>query len=145
MAELRRKIAAEAEYVEKSLANLQEALNRPEKSTVELAAIATFLHNIYNGTENILKQILKHRNIDIANSKTWHKDLLEATIKSGIISEKLSDSLYEYLTFRHFFVHSYGFMLEQIHLQNLSENIFALWPEFISEIEQTCKHDLDNQ
>lgn len=31
---------------------------KTEYSTAELAAIATFIHNFYNGTENILKRIL---------------------------------------------------------------------------------------
>jgi len=32
--------------------------NASEYSTPDLAAIATFLHNIYNGFENILKRVL---------------------------------------------------------------------------------------
>jgi len=57
MVDLPGKIAAEIENVEKALENLKEATDRKIKSTVELAAMATFLHNIYNGIENILKQI----------------------------------------------------------------------------------------
>ena len=118
MVDLTRKIAAEKENVEKALDNLQDAMGRKEKSTIELAAIATFLHNIYNGIENILKQVLKAKGIEIPKSETSHKDLLELSVSIGIIPAKLSDQLYEYLTFIHFFVHSYGFMLEHTHLQD---------------------------
>lgn len=76
------------------------------KTVVELAATGTFLHNIYNGIENILKQILKLKNIKIANSESWHKDLLNRSISVGVISQDLCDKLYDYLTFRHFFVNA---------------------------------------
>lgn len=138
MVDLTRKIAAEKENVEKALDNLQDAMGRKEKSTIELAAIATFLHNIYNGIENILKQVLKAKGIEIPKSETSHKDLLELSVSIGIIPAKLSDQLYEYLTFRHFFVHSYGFMLEHNHLQDLSENILDVWLQFVSAVESNA-------
>ncbi len=138
MVDLTRKIAAEKENVEKALDNLQDAMGRKVKSTIELAAIATFLHNIYNGIENILKQVLKAKGIEIPKSETSHKDLLELSVSIGIIPAKLSDQLYEYLTFRHFFVHSYGFMLEHNHLQDLSENILDVWLQFVSAVESNA-------
>lgn len=101
---------------------------------IELAAIATFLHNIYNGIENILKQVLKAKGIKIAKTETWHKDLLDASVSNGIIGEELSDKLYEYLTFRHFFIHAYGFMLEEAPLERLSDNIPNIWSDFLTSI-----------
>ncbi len=103
MVSLSEKIEAEKENVERTLKDLEMAMKKKEKSVIELSAIATFLHNIYNGIENILKQILKTRNIDILKSDTWHKDLLELSAENKIISEKLVDKLREYLAFRHFF------------------------------------------
>ncbi len=135
MVDLTRKIAAEKENVEKALDNLKDAMGRKERSTVELAAIATFLHNIYNGIENILKQVLKSRGNEIPKSETSHKDLLDISVSNGIIPEKLSDQLYEYLTFRHFFVHAYGFMLEEIHLEDLANNIPDVWLQFLSAMQ----------
>jgi len=135
MVDLTRKIAAEKENVEKALDNLKDAMGRKERSTVELAAIATFLHNIYNGIENILKQVLKAKGTEIPKSETSHKDLLDISVSNGIIPEKLSDQLYEYLTFRHFFVHAYGFMLEEIHLEDLANNIPDVWLQFLSAVE----------
>jgi len=122
MDNLTKEILAEKENVENVLNNLKEAMARTEKTVIELSAIATFLHNIYNGIENILKQILKGKNIKISRSETWHKDLLNTSVSLGIISENLSDKLYEYLSFRHFFIHAYGFMLEEAQLEDLSKN-----------------------
>ena len=139
MADITRQVAAEKENVEKALGNLRDAMGRREKSVVELAAIATFIHNIYNGIENILKQVLKAKGTEIPKSDTWHKDLLNLSVSLGIIPEKLSDDLYEYLTFRHFFVHAYGFMLEEAHLENLANNITRVWLQFLSVINKYCK------
>jgi len=137
MANITKAILAEKENVERALNNLKEAMARTEKSIIELSAIATFLHNIYNGIENILKQVLYSKNIKIPKSETWHKDLLSLSVSLGIISEKLSDKLYEYLTFRHFFIHAYGFMLDEVHLEDLSNNIPEVWSQFLLEIEKS--------
>ena len=98
--------------------------------------MGTFLHNIYNGIENILKQILKAKDVEIPKSDTWHKDLLNLSVSPEIISEKLSDKLYEYLTFRHFFVHAYGFSLEESLLEDLANNIPEIWAQFLLEIDK---------
>jgi hypothetical protein len=50
---------------------------KSEYSTAELAAIATFIHNCYNGIENILKRILSFNQIEMKEAPTWHKDLLK--------------------------------------------------------------------
>lgn len=135
MDNLSRRILAEKENVEKALANLDKAIKRKNKTTIELAAMGTFLHNIYNGRENILKQILTAKKIPIDKSESWHKDLLNLAVANKIISLTLSDELYEYLTFRHFFVHAYGFMLEEALLKDLVDNVSRIWSEFLSEIK----------
>lgn len=137
MGNLSRQVLAEKEHVEITLSNLGEAMARKEKSVVELAAIGTFLHNIYNGMENILKQILKAKELEIPNSDSWHKDMLNLAASLGIVSERLSDKLYEYLTFRHFFVHAYGFMLNEAHLEDLANTIPEIWSQFLLEIEES--------
>ena len=136
MDNLSKQVLAEKENIEKALSNLKEAMGRKTKSIIELAAIGTFLHNIYNGIENILKQVLKTKNVEIPKSDTWHKDLLNLSVSLGIISENLSDELYMYLTFRHFFVHTYGFMLEETQLEDLANNVQMIWSKFLLEIEK---------
>ncbi|VVB86134.1 Uncharacterised protein [uncultured archaeon] len=136
MDDISRQILAEKENVEIALSNLKDTMARDEKTVIELAAIATFLHNIYNGIENILKQILKAKGIEIPKSATWHKDLLNLSASQGIISENLTNELYEYLAFRHFFVHAYGFMLNEAQLEDLANNIPEIWLQFMKEIEK---------
>ena len=53
MDELFREVEAEKEHILATLQALKEALERKEKTVVELAAIATFLQNAYNGIENV--------------------------------------------------------------------------------------------
>jgi uncharacterized protein YutE (UPF0331/DUF86 family) len=64
---------------------------------------------------------------------------LNFSVSLGIISERLSDELYEYLTFRHFFVHAYGFSLEESPLEELANNIPKIWLQFVEEIENFSK------
>lgn len=133
--DLRDKVKAEIQNIETALENLKEAENRAETSVIELAAKATFIHNIYNGIENILFQILKSRDIKIVRFPTWHKNLLDAAADNKIVPEELSEKLYEFLAFRHFFVHSYGFMLEETKMNPLTKNIPSVWSDFKAAIK----------
>ena len=135
MDRLLREINAEKELVERTLSALEEALNRPEKTIIELSAMGTFIHNAYNGMENILKRILKFEDVSVLDSRSSHKDLLDHSVETGIISESLSDKLDEYRGFRHFFVHAYGFMLDTEQLMPLVESFPAVWTQFETEID----------
>ncbi len=133
---------AEFENIQTVLEELK-AVVRPGKTgytVAELAAIATFLHNTYNGVENVLKRILYHRNIALKTDATWHKDLLKQSADIGIISNNLHATLSDYLSFRHFFVHAYSFTLIWEELKPLSDRIDETMIEFkaavISYIEK---------
>ncbi|MCW3128831.1 MAG: hypothetical protein N2V75_01830 [Methanophagales archaeon] len=135
MDELFREVEAEKELILATLQALKEALERKEKTVVELAAIATFLQNAYNGIENVLKRTLKHKGISIPLSESWHKDLLDLSVNHQIISSELSRRLDEYRAFRHFSVHGYGIMLDEEKLIPLAEKLPDLWKDFESELE----------
>jgi uncharacterized protein YutE (UPF0331/DUF86 family) len=115
---------AEFENIDTVLYQLKVVL-KPEAdySIAELAAIATFIHNFYNGVENILKRISAYRQIELKNTPTWHKDILKTAADFGIITDELYDSLSNYLSFRHFFVHSYSFTLRWEELKPLVNDI----------------------
>jgi len=135
MAELQREVQATKEHILATLQALKEALERKERTVVELAAIATFLQNTYNGIENILKRILKYEGISVPLSESWHRDLLNLSVGHQIISSDLSGRLDEYRAFRHFFVHAYGIILDEEKLLPLAENLPDLWNDFESELE----------
>ncbi len=105
-----------------------------EYSTPELAAIATFIHNVYNGLENILKRVLLSWKIEIKNTPTWHKDMLKASFEKKIIDDDLYNALSEYLAFRHFFVHAYSFNLNWESLRPLVNNLNNTLKMFKSSI-----------
>jgi len=134
MVDLRRRVLAESENIENTLSELREAMARPERMTVELAAIATFVHNAYNGIENILKQVLRAQNIEFPQQGAWHKTLLEKATGAGVITEGLADELLEYLAFRHFFVHGYGIMLQESPLVDLATRLPGVWQRFQSSV-----------
>jgi len=83
MDRLEKQILAEKENVEKAIDHLKYAMERKDKTVIELAAIGTFLHNIYNGIENILKQILNSRSIEISSSGAWHKEAIDPSGVDG--------------------------------------------------------------
>jgi uncharacterized protein YutE (UPF0331/DUF86 family) len=136
MADLRERVLAERENVEVALANLKQALLRSDRSVIELAAAATFLNNVYNGIENILKQLLAARSIEVPKTDAWHQELLKRATSSGLIPAALGKELKDYLSFRHFFVHGYGFMLTEAPLQDLASRLPTVWTEFTTEIER---------
>lgn len=144
MGELKEEVLIEKEHISTTLESLNETLKRKEISTIELAAIATFLQNTYNGIENILKRILKFKKVYIPKSTTYHKDLLNLAVKTNVINNKLSKKLEEYLAFRHFFVHGYGVMLDKEKLLPIAKNITNVWKDFESDITPVVI-DLENK
>jgi len=130
------------EYCEAEFENIDSVLSelalvvKPKKakySVADLAAAATFIHNCYNGIENVLKRILVFSNVDIKETPTWHKDLFKKSLDRKIISEKLYNALSIYLSFRHFFVHAYSFTLRWEELKPLANSLKDTVEEFRAE------------
>lgn len=127
---------AEFENIDTVIDNLFSVVNpaKPKYSTPELAAIAAFIHNCYNGMENILKRILAFKQIETKDSPTWHKDLLKISSDLGIVGDDLYTSLSNYLSFRHFFVHAYVLSLKWEELKPLVDDLKKTLEEFKSVI-----------
>lgn len=91
MADYKNRIEAEFEAIEKTLSALPD---RPlaQLSLLELAGVATLLHNFYNGIENILKQTFLSKSYPLPQGISWHQNLLTISVQEKIISNELADS-----------------------------------------------------
>jgi predicted nucleotidyltransferase len=85
---------------------------------IELRAIASILHEFYNGVERIFERITVSLGEGILQGSYWHADLLAQMAtprepeRPAVVDEPLRARLKEYLDFRHFFRHAYGYTLE---------------------------------
>lgn len=105
-------------------------VSRPP-SHIELRAIASLLHEFYNGIEKIFERIAVSLGEGLPRGSAWHVDLLNQMAESpvegrpAVIEEPLRAKLEEYLKFRHFFRHAYGYTLEWSRMQWLAEPMSA--------------------
>jgi len=99
---------------------------------IEISAAALVLHSFYNGIENILILIIKHYEGNLPNSNKWHMELLDKAFVPNknmkqIINNDLKETTEEYLKFRHFVRHTYGFKLKFEQMEDLLNGIDVFW------------------
>ncbi len=136
MADARERVAAEYQAIERALLSMPAAEDVRDLSVLELAGAAALLHNVYNGIENILKQVLASQRIEIPAGPAWHSDLLLVAIRSGIISGPTGEALKRYLAFRHFFSHAYALDLDPERIEPLVADIRAVVSGLRAEIDR---------
>jgi len=136
MASLSEKVQVELDSIAVVLDELRNTIDKPDKSVVELAGLGAFLNNFYTGIENVLKQIFTEKQITIPGSGSWHKELLEQAVKSQIITEDTKSKLGKFLVFRHFFIHGYGFMIDEEKLKPLVHLAPETFSNFKAEIQR---------
>ena len=136
MASCRENIDAECENIQNVLEQLPSHESLHGLSVLELAGVSTFLHNFFNGVENVLKQIFKERGILLPTGASWHRELLNTARSEGIISGSVMDVLTPYLAFRHFFTHGYSIDLDPEKLESLvcdADSVYSSFKESIDE------------
>jgi len=102
---------------------------------IEASAAGSFLQSFYNGIESIVLLIFKTIKEEIPNDIHWHRKLFEKTFekndkRTAIFQNNYKDQFIEYLSFRHFFRHSYGYEIDVVRLKPLIIGVEKLW-EFI--------------
>jgi len=121
--------------VAEEMADLLTKCARPP-TRIELRAMASMLHEFYNGVERIFERIAIALGESLPRGADWHVDLLnqmaepQEGIRPAVIDEPLRARLKEYLDFRHFFRHAYGYTLEwskmQWKVERMSETLTML-------------------
>ena len=114
---LKAKILFEVSQIEKLLNESKPLLDLCKlkyPDFIEMSAAALLLHSFYNGIENLVIQILKDYNEELPKGNKWHIELFDRAFelkgdRKQIVRIELQESLEEYLRFRHFIRHSYGF------------------------------------
>ena len=134
MATLQDKIEAELENMDRVLSELPTEVPLYQLSVLEIAGVATLLHNLYNGVENILKQLLLAKDIHLPQGASWYRDLLNLASEKEIISNETKEMLKEYLAFRHFFSHAYALDLFPDRMEPLVENVSDVYKAFRKDI-----------
>ncbi|HEX9971702.1 MAG TPA: hypothetical protein VGD14_06490 [bacterium] len=142
---LKAEINAELGKIQKVTNEIESLYNKIKDKTpslVELSAMAAFLHNFYSGIENIMKRIATSLDNDVPSGTSWHTDLLKrmsidiAGIRENVFSEDTVNELTDYLSFRHVFVHSYGFELKWSKMHLLVESIEKVFVKVKQDIEK---------
>jgi len=139
-----RKIRHEVAQIDELISSfsplLMIALSRTPDLT-ETTALATVLHSFYNGIENIFTIVAKEIDQHQPSGTNWHRDLIDQMAKdnkarSAIISSSGREVLVEYLSFRHFFRHSYSFHLEWEQMKSLVMNLGSNWNTIKTELDR---------
>jgi uncharacterized protein YutE (UPF0331/DUF86 family) len=136
MADLRERIEAECEAIQKTVDTMPPAGHLTELSVLELAGAATLLHNFYNGIENILKQIFVAKGLPISEGSAWHRALLTAAEEYGILSESTAEELRQFLAFRHFFSHAYVLDLDPRRMESLIANARGVFQAVLDDVKR---------
>ena len=101
---------------------------------LQLRAAASLIHSIYNGIEKILLLQFKDKGYQIPTTAKWHAELLMRAFEKKIISGETHTTLRQYMSFRHFYRHAYGFMLDKELLFPLARDTHYMITKFREEI-----------
>ncbi len=124
-----------------SYQNLFIRIKQSEPDLIEVTALASVLHSFYNGLENIFRWIAKRIDNNVPSDKEWHRSLLNQMANSiperpAVLTSATFHLLKNYLAFRHFYRHSYSFILEWEEIEKLITPLENTW--------QTTKAELND-
>ena len=134
---------AKIELLEKKFRLIEDKLQKTEEEipSYDRGAIGYYLHNFYNGCENIFGSIARFFENDMG-PQTWHSDLLKRMklvipgYRPAVIDEELYCLLDDFRAFRHKFRHSYVFELDWQKERLVAEKFVHTAGLFRSQIQE---------
>lgn len=140
---INKKIEFEISQIDEHLAKSSVLIKKcslQEPDYVELCAAGSILQSFYNGIENILLIISKSIDGKFPSQGKWHSELLTTMFKKtekrpAVFQETLHPTLLDYMNFRHFFRHSYGYSMKWEKLSHLFLNIDNNWNKIKNELK----------
>lgn len=129
------------ERVSQEMSDLLAARAEPP-TRVELRAMASILHEFYNGVERILERLALEFDGVLPGGSAWHTDLLDQMAlaqggeRSAVIDSGLHARLKDLLAFRHFYRHAYGYTLRWEQMQDKAEGLGRLLENLRGQIQR---------
>lgn len=140
-------LAAEISRELANLALLQEELapllpDDPQANpgAASVRAIASILHDFYSGIEKVFRRIAQDVDGEVPRGDNWHMDLLQRMtipipdVRPAVVNTDLSETLVEYLRFRHLFRNVYEFHLRWDKFSRLARGMAATLGQFQEEL-----------
>lgn len=137
-----------------NLERLKKELNqllltkKDEKSSYEVRAAGSILHDFYCGVEKIFERTAVIMDKNLPDGSNWHTNLLLQmgkpidSVRDKLISEELIERLKEFLRFRHLFRHLYGFELKWERIKPLCDDLEKVLADLKKEIEVFFERDI---
>jgi len=136
-------IKTELYYLNKTSNDIEDLLHivaSREPNNIEKAAASQYLSQFYNGIENILKRILKYKQIPLPKTGSWHSDLLtifrinDEDALIPIIDDEKFRLLAAYMKIRHIIRQGYQYNLDWNKVLIALEHVSGFLDDFESLI-----------
>lgn len=112
-----------------------------EPDFIETVAIGGILHSFYNGIENIFVLIAKTLDFDFKSSSQWHRNLIDFMFaQPNFLQANLRQQTTEYMGFRHFFRHTYGYTIKWEKCSHLFFEMNDFWSKVKTSINTYCNN-----
>ena len=138
---LKELIEDEVAALDRIVHDVQEGLGPLEApSQFLMHALASYLHQFYTGCERIFERIAVSLDGGLPGGAFSHANLLAQTarelpgIRPAVLHEALWLRLQDYLAFRHFFRHAYGYTLEWARLRPLVAGMSATYTDLQGQL-----------
>jgi hypothetical protein len=142
---LQTRIDQELKQIRKVVKRVEEKLVEVSSSSLDdftIGGFANYVHSFYNGLENIFKLIAEYVDESQPHSAGWHRELLNQMslelqdLRPAVLTAELATALEDYLEFRHFFRHSYGFDLDWDELKPKAEKLKPTFEKLEAAFQQ---------